>query len=381
MSEQEFALDAAGNSVHVLVLDEPYGAWVAINRSSIGGIPSREALRAGQAFALQDGSTLRVQLVGNQLQVFRNGQRLSPNHFAVPPQQPYDQPQAYYEYAAPPQVPYGAFPYQQTGYVAPPQVPYGASSYQQPGYSYGVPPQGPYGAFRSPQPSGYGPPQAPYGFGIPPQGPYSAFPYQQPGYVYGTPPVQAAHLPLGEAIRQLPGQYIKVAFTKRSSATFAEEQNKASWGSVWFQLSFYALVFVIVMCVDELITNTADIVPDLIVIIFLSIVVIPMIFFLTTGIYYLIARASGGKGTFLAQMYTMLLFTVPLGILAVLLGLFPVFGGLANRALDGYLTILSVRMMMGVHRLSAGRAMAVILIPVAVILIIAFFIGFAVRPA
>ena len=80
MPEQDFALDAAGNSVHVLLLDEPEGALVGINHSFIGGIPSREALRAGQAFILQDGSTLWVQLVENQLRVFREGQLLLGNN-------------------------------------------------------------------------------------------------------------------------------------------------------------------------------------------------------------------------------------------------------------------------------------------------------------
>jgi len=58
-----------------------------MNHSFIGGIPSREALRAGQAFILQDGSTLWVQLVENQLQVFREGQRLLRNPYPAPPQQ------------------------------------------------------------------------------------------------------------------------------------------------------------------------------------------------------------------------------------------------------------------------------------------------------
>jgi len=312
MPEQEFALDATGNYVQVYVLDEPYGAWVAINRSSIGGIPSREALRIGQEFVLQDGSTLRVQLVENQLQVFREGQRLSQNHYAVPPQQPYYQPQAYYEYAAPPQVPSGAFPYQQPG--------------------------------------------------------------------YGTSPVQAAPPPLGEAIRQLPGQYIKVAFTKPSAATFAEEQSKASWGSVWFQLIFYALVYAILGYVDELITNTAASALDLIFNIFFTIIVFSIAFFATTGIFYLLARAFGGQGTFLAQSYTLLLIDVPLGILIALLGSIPSFGRLAH-TVDFYLIFLNIRMIIGVHRLSAGKATAVILIPVAVIIIIGFSIAVAVRPA
>jgi Yip1 domain len=336
MPEQAFALDATGNSVQVYVLDEPDGAWVAINRSSIGNIPSREALRAGQEFTLQDGSTLKVQLVENQLQVFRAGQRLAQMPYAVPPQQAYYQPQAYYEYVAPPQVPYGAFPY------------------QQPGYSYGAPPQLPYGAF----------------------------PYQQPGY--GTPPVQAAPLPLGKSILQLPGQYIKVVFSKPFPVTFAEEQSKASWGSVWFQLIFYALVGSIIVFVSELIRNIAISGLELIFIIFFAIIIIPIGFFVITGIYYLLARAFGGKGTFLAQSYSLLLITVPLGILMALLNLIPVLGSLAGLGVDVYITILSILMIIGVHRLSGGKASAVILIPVAFFIFIGVLIviaAFALRPA
>jgi hypothetical protein len=338
MPEQAFALDAMGNSVQVYVLDELNGAWVAINRS--GSIPSREALRAGQEFILQDGSTLRVQLIENQLQVFRDGQRLAQMPYAVPPQQPYYQPQAYYESVAPPQVPYGAF------------------TYQQPGYSYGAPPQVPYGAF----------------------------PYQQPGY--GTPPVQAAPLPLGEAIRQLPSQYIKVVFTKRSAAVFAEEQSKASWGSVWLQLMFYALVIAVIVLVSGLITNPVSNGPELIFIIIFAIIfvliVISIFFFISTGIFYVLARAFGGKGTFLAQSYSLLLITVPLGILMALLGLIPGVGRSVSLVINGYIILLSIRMIMGVHHLSKGKATAVILIPVAFFICIGVLIAIAavaLRPA
>src|SRR5215471_16124006 len=105
MPEYVFALDTIGNYVKVYVLDDPDGAWVSINRTSIGNIPSREALRAGQEFALQDRSALKVQLIENQLEVFRNGQRLPEYTYTVPPEQAYYQPQAYYEYnALPPQI-------------------------------------------------------------------------------------------------------------------------------------------------------------------------------------------------------------------------------------------------------------------------------------
>src|SRR3989442_1641368 len=116
MPVQEFALDAVGNSVQVFFSDESENVTVLLNRSIIGVIPSLEELRAARAFALPDGSILRVQLVETQLQVFRDGQRLSQNPYGGPPQLPYSQPQAPYGYGAPPQGPYSAFPYQQPGY-------------------------------------------------------------------------------------------------------------------------------------------------------------------------------------------------------------------------------------------------------------------------
>ncbi len=121
----------------------------------------------------------------------------------------------------------------------PPNSGYGNPPYGQPQPPYGQPQQGPYGPpqgpYGQPQQGPYGQPQPPY---VQPQPPYGA-PYQQPGY--GMPPVQAAPLPLGEAIRQLPNQYIRV-LTKPSAATFAVEQGKAAWNIVWIQLLIYAVI-------------------------------------------------------------------------------------------------------------------------------------------
>src|SRR5438034_7216671 len=85
--------------------------------------------------------------------------------------------------------------------------------------------------------SGYGTPQqGPYG-APPPQ--YGTPPNQQGGYGY-TPPQQAPR-PIGQAIQELPNQYIKV-LTKPSAQSFAEEMGKADWGMVWIQLLIWALV-------------------------------------------------------------------------------------------------------------------------------------------
>ena len=42
-------------------------------------------------------------------------------------------------------------------------------------------------------------------------------------------------LPLGQAIRALPAQYLKV-ITRPSVRSFSSEKGKASWGSTWLQL-------------------------------------------------------------------------------------------------------------------------------------------------
>jgi hypothetical protein len=227
-----------------------------------------------------------------------------------------------------------------------------------------VPPQGPYGQLQGPPGSfpqaPYGQPLAPHGYGDPPQGPYGAFPYQQPGYGYGSPPGQATSLPFGEAIRQLPRQYLKV-LTKWSPTTFAEEQGKASWGIVWVQL-----VFMIIGAAVEGYLAGVNLVVDIPI----AIVAIPIAIFFTAGIYYLIARAFGGQGTFLAQTYTTLLFNAPLAILAASFNVIPGLLGI-ERIVTAFGFLLSVFMIMGVHRLSRGKAIAVIFTPVAVIAIIA----------
>src|SRR5690349_15732658 len=67
-----------------------------------------------------------------------------------------------------------------------------------------------------------------------------------PPQPYGTPadmpPV--APLPLGEAVRQLPNQYIRIV-TRPGAATFAQEQGKAAWNIIWVQLAILTVISVI----------------------------------------------------------------------------------------------------------------------------------------
>jgi len=258
----------------------------------------------------------------------------------------------------------------------PPNSGYGNPPYGQPQPPYGQPQQPPYG----PPPQGpYGQSQAPYGYGPPPQGPYGA-PYQQPGYGY--PPPQAAPLPLGEAIKQLPSQYIKV-LTKPSAATFAEEQGKAAWNIVWVQLLGLAIItaglfFLLFQLTLPGMLASNNVPPASIAALeafplgfaLFVIVLYPLGFFIGTGIQYLIAKAFGGLGTYLAHGYSYLLYTAPITVVSLLLSLIPILGSLASSALGIYAIVLNVFMIMAVHRMSGGKATLVVLLPIIVLFLI-----------
>lgn len=262
---------------------------------------------------------------------------------------------------------------------------------------YGLPPQGPYG----PPPQGpYSQPQAPYGYGAPPQGPYGAPPYQQPGYGYGVPPVQAAPLPLGEAIRQLPDQYIRVL--TRPSTAFAEEMGKGSWGIVWIQL----IGLVVIQTVSNFITNSfrnsvspnpqdpAYVLGYVLGQSLSGIIIGLLFFFIWMGILYGLARAFGGQGTFRAQGYTSLLFYIPLSIIGAVLALILIPARAFSPVillvialvviiiavvLLVYDIVLQIFAIMAVHRLRGGKSTAVVLISlgVVVLLLVCLFFAFA----
>ena len=88
-------------------------------------------------------------------------------------------------------------------------------------------------------------------------------------------------------------------------------------------------------------------------------------FFIGQGFIYLLARAFGGQGSFTAQAYTALLFQVPIGIVSSFLSVIPFVGSIGSLA-GIYGLVLQVFSLMAVHRLSGGKATAIVLIPVAI---------------
>jgi hypothetical protein len=177
-------------------------------------------------------------------------------------------------------------------------------------------------------------------------------------------------LPLGEAIRGLPGQYMKV-LSRPSVTTFAEEKGKAAWGIIWAQFVGLGIIGAILQSIGLLISPpnfsgvaggtgglsyTALLVITIVFLAIFELIGTPVSFLAAGGILFLIARVFGGKGTYREQIYTTLLFGVPLVIASYLLFLIPVAGWWLLYVPHIYSVVLLVLAMMAVHQFGRGKA-------------------------
>jgi hypothetical protein len=184
---------------------------------------------------------------------------------------------------------------------------------------------------------------------------------------YGS--ISTAPLPLGQAIRELPGQYFKV-LTRPSIKTFVEEKDKAGWGIIWLQFIGLGIIDAIISVVAILISPAAvSSVPNagglslatlqtvaIITAAVLQLVLTPLSFLFAGGILYLISRVFGGRGKFVEQIYVTLLFGVPLVFLSALLSLIPGVGSWLLYVPHIYSLVLIVLALIAVHRRSEGSA-------------------------
>jgi hypothetical protein len=320
-----------------------------------------------------------------------------PEYPPVPPTPPYNNPGPGYP---PPSNP-GYPPSGDPGMYPPPSnpgyPPSGDPGMYPPPSNPGYPPSGNPGMYPPPNNPGYPPSSAPGTY--PPPPPYP--PYTDPnagynaapGYNYGVPPVNNQPLPLGVALRQLPGQYWRV-ISRPGAATFAAEMGKAAWNIIWVQLGILALVSALITGAifgivlpgvlstmasssSSSMTNmgaTIAAMQSIAAVASIGMIIFSIIgFFIGTGIYFLIAKVFGGKGTFVQYCYCYLLYYIPLsivGIVVALISLIPVLGWLIGLALGIYEIVLQVFMTMAVHRLSGGRAtLAVLILPIVLIIL------------
>lgn len=108
-------------------------------------------------------------------------------------------------------------------------------------------------------------------------------------------------------------------------------------------------------------------------IIYAVIVVImtPIVWFIVHGIYWVLAKLLGGTGSYIEQFY---FGSFVVGATNILMPLYfiPCVGMLASMVVSLYTYFLIYKIVKSVHGLSTGRAAAVVLIPI--VLVIMFYI-------
>lgn len=183
-------------------------------------------------------------------------------------------------------------------------------------------------------------------------------------------------------VRILPRQYLRV-LSKPSVATFAQELGNAGWDIVYVQLLGWIIVFALLALLVILIAslvlgivgnlNFTVLATTFGLIISLALF-IPTLLLIGTALTHLIARAFGGHGTFLVQLYASLLFQIPLSAIASLLMLIPTVGILLGIlfAFGAFIygMVLQVYAVMAVHRVDARTAVAAVFIPATIALIL-----------
>jgi Yip1 domain len=182
---------------------------------------------------------------------------------------------------------------------------------------------------------------------------------------------------LSRALSQLPQHYLN-ALAKPSVATYTADKGNASWSLVWIQLLVWAvldaMLGLLVNFIYPPVTGTTFSRLFSLTTSIGLIGIVPLLFFLLMGIVYLLAKVFGGQGTFLEQCNSSLYIQAPLGIFSKLLALIPVVGRILNSVLSLYGIVLQVFVIIAVHRLSRGKAIATILIPLLTIGLLALVV-------
>src|SRR6185312_11260527 len=94
-------------------------------------------------------------------------------------------------------------------------------------------------------------------------------------------------------------------------------------------------------------------------------------FFRASGLYWLIAKLLGGQGSFLQSTWLFALIWAPISAAATLLGLIPILGVVAGVEIVIAQVVLTIFAMAAAHRLTVGKATVVVLVPLALVLVLA----------
>jgi hypothetical protein len=108
---------------------------------------------------------------------------------------------------------------------------------------------------------------------------------------------------------------------------------------------------------------------------FMAIIVVPLGFLIGAGIVHLLATVLGGSGDFGKLAYLIAAYQAPITIAAAIIGLIPFLGGCVATLLAIYGLVLEYFAVKANYGLTQGRALAVVLIPLAIAVVLAICVG------
>lgn len=165
-------------------------------------------------------------------------------------------------------------------------------------------------------------------------------------------------------------QRYKTVLTHPSVATFEAELPTANWQAVWVGVAIMAVAWALMsLIVGAEQSSPYSSGPSLGGALGIGVLLV-VAFFFGSGIYHLIAKLLGGTGSFLPYAYAISLVIVPLDTVAGVALIIPVLGALVFLAAGVYSIYLLVLATQAAHRLTTGKAVAVVLIPSAVAVIL-----------
>jgi len=205
--------------------------------------------------------------------------------------------------------------------------------------------------------------------------------------------VSAGPVDIGEMgprpFAEIPGLWMKV--TQMSQEFFSLEAPRTSGVNTLLGVVIYAAVVAIVQAVIRMLAGPAAVPAGDQLVLLTSMVAgfagTLLGFYVGYGLQYLGARILGGSGSFGPQVYLMSLFIVPIGILTALSQLMPYALSVLSPGsipllivsiiflilllvLIIYGLVLNARVIMVMHRFTAGRAVAAMLLPALVAVLV-----------
>jgi hypothetical protein len=199
-----------------------------------------------------------------------------------------------------------------------------------------------------------------------------------PGAGYPPPPSNAYPAPPGAGGFDFQSVFRQwqAVLLRPSVATFDAQLPSANWNVVWIGLVILGVaraIFGFISAAETAgITHTTGPGFGTIVGGFIGVFIG---FFIVAGVLYLVAKLFGGTGTFMPYAYALALFFVPLGIISAVAGIIPVLGALVAIAAGLYEIYLAILATASVHRLDMGKSTAIVLIPLAILIIISFLLA------